>query len=223
MDSLRFSTARAATRFTHRDGFATAMCFARRRSLRRSRNAAIILPTTTLTRCARAPPLLLRPFSKKEGRSAPVTRATSPPSPSAVHRHGRRSLRLLSVVARFAHLPSRGFERCLRRISYPPMREPRLHWALRSSLFAVLRRVSYPPRRPTRVHWALRSSLSCGGFHTRRRTAGPHWALRPTALSPRFSQPSMRAPCSRWALRPLAARLLPVGQRGHPVGAPCYT
>jgi hypothetical protein len=114
MDSLRFSTARAATPSAdfgtglissllrprrasavgkssvvpRRDGFATAMCFGPRRSLRRSRNAAIILPTTTVTQCARAPPLLrrklLRPFSKEEGRSAPVTRATSPSSSRAV-------------------------------------------------------------------------------------------------------------------------------------------
>lgn len=33
-----------------RDGFATAMCSGPRRSLRRSRNAAIFLPTTTVTR-----------------------------------------------------------------------------------------------------------------------------------------------------------------------------
>jgi hypothetical protein len=106
MDSLRFSTARAATCFTHRDGFATAMCFARRRSLRRSRNAAIFLPTSALTRCARAPPLLrrklLRPIRRRRGgrhrslgqrrtvRRA-VTRATSPSQPRAVqlHRSGR--------------------------------------------------------------------------------------------------------------------------------------
>jgi hypothetical protein len=126
MDSLRFSTARAATCSTHRDGFATAMCFARRRSLRRSRNAAIILPTTTVT-----PSLVRRPsffdrFRKRRGgrhrslgqrRLLRRTRSLRQHCPLSrarchfAHRVGRRSLHTLSVVARFAHLPSRVSER----------------------------------------------------------------------------------------------------------------
>jgi hypothetical protein len=86
------------------------MCSGPRRSLRRSRNAAIILPTSALTQCARAPPLLrrklLRPFSNKEGRSAPVTRATSLSSPRAV----TRATSLSSPRARL-----RGQRRSLRR------------------------------------------------------------------------------------------------------------
>ena len=109
-----------------RDGFATAMCFARRRSLRRSRNAAIILPTTTVT-----PSLVRRPsffdrFRKRRGgrhrslgqrRLLRRTRSLRQHCPLSrarchfAHRVGRRSLHTLSVVARFAHLPSRVSER----------------------------------------------------------------------------------------------------------------
>jgi hypothetical protein len=170
MDSLRFSTARAATCFTHRDGFATAMCFARRRSLRRSRNAAIILPTTTLTRCARAPPLLrrklLRPFSKKEGRSAPVTRATSPSLPGAVTRPtspaaprsvsrrppGAPPLAAHAECGRALRAPSIASLRAMLAADFISAEE-----TSRSSLGSLLlRRVSYPPRRQAGVHWALR-------------------------------------------------------------------
>ncbi len=210
MDSLRFSTARAATPFAdfgtglissllrprrasavgksrvvpRRDGFATAMCCGRRRSLRRQRNAAIILPTTTVTRCARAPPLLrrklLRPFSDNEGRSAPVTRATLP----TLSRSRARSiasyadsLRTLSVVARFAHLPTRGFERRLRRVCQPAV-ERRGFSQGRSLFTRRLRRVCQPAVERRGASLGTSSLFARGGFaNPPRREEGVHRAL----------------------------------------------
>jgi hypothetical protein len=184
MDSLRFSTARAATPSAH---FGTGLISSLLRPRRASavgkssqsrgamasplRCASVVGARSVVneTQPSSSPPrrlraaLVRRPscvenfFDRFENGGAVGTGHSGNVAPFAArslwqrrplhharcrlaHRVGRRSLRTLSVVARFAHLPSRGFERCLRRILYPPRSAPCSHWALRS----------------------------CGGFHTRR-------------------------------------------------------
>jgi hypothetical protein len=93
-------------------------------------------PRTSVTRERRCllPKTLVQRRSLRRARSRSVQRVS------------RRSLHTLSVVARFAHLPTRGFERRLRRVCQPAVartgssrgrsivaRNPLLHRVVRSS------------------------------------------------------------------------------------------
>ncbi len=180
------------------------MCFGPRRSLRRSRNAAIILPTSARTRCARAPPLLrrklLRPFRVRRGgrhRSLGQRRLRCRARSRSVHRAERRSLHTLSVVALSATFRRESSSVASGGFANPPWRKEGVHGGLlHSSLFA--RCQSAVAR--TALRWLVRSSPVAP-----LRPQDPH-VLRFSPGSTRSRGPVSPVPCAPFSCRFVRAR-----------------